>query len=178
MLFRSPIVGLEPAVKPACLTTRSRRIAVLATEHSLRSDMFLSTTARYAEGIEVLKVVGEGFVDIVEEGRESTPEAYEAVRSVVAPLLGSGIDKIVLGCTHYPFLRPHIERIVEGRGIDIVDSGEAVARRVEWLLKRYKIAARSDHRAEYRFISFADESYRQTMEQRGQRILNEVKSEK
>ena len=173
-----PIVGLEPAVKPACLTTRSRRIAVLATEHSLRSDMFLSTTARYAEGIEVLKVVGEGFVDIVEEGRESTPEAYEAVRSVVAPLLGSGIDKIVLGCTHYPFLRPHIERIVEGRGIDIVDSGEAVARRVEWLLKRYKIAARSDHRAEYRFISFADESYRQTMEQRGQRILNEVKSEK
>ena len=173
-----PIVGLEPAVKPACLTTRSRRIAVLATEHSLRSDMFLSTTARYAEGIEVLKVVGEGFVDIVEEGRESTPEAYEAVRSVVAPLLGSGIDKIVLGCTHYPFLRPHIERIVEGRGIDIVDSGEAVARRVEWLLKRYKIAARSDHRAEYRFISFADESYRQTMEQRGQRILNEVKGEK
>ena len=173
-----PIVGLEPAVKPACLTTRSRRIAVLATEHSLRSDMFLSTTARYAEGIEVLKVVGEGFVDIVEEGRESTPEAYEAVRSVVAPLLGSGIDKIVLGCTHYPFLRPHIERIVEGRGIDIVDSGEAVARRVEWLLKRYKIAARSDHRAEYRFISFADESYRQTMEQRGQRILNEVKTEK
>ena len=173
-----PIVGLEPAVKPACLTTRSRRIAVLATEHSLRSDMFLSTTARYAEGIEVLKVVGEGFVDIVEEGRESTPEAYEAVRSVVAPLLGSGIDKIVLGCTHYPFLHPHIERIVEGRGIDIVDSGEAVARRVEWLLKRYKIAARSDHRAEYRFISFADESYRQAMEQRGQRILNEVKSEK
>ena len=173
-----PIVGLEPAVKPACLTTRSRRIAVLATEHSLRSDMFLSTTARYAEGIEVLKVVGEGFVDIVEEGRESTPEAYEAVRSVVAPLLGSGIDKIVLGCTHYPFLRPHIERIVEGRGIDIVDSGEAVARRVEWLLKRYKIAARSDHRAEYRFISFADESYRQTMEQRGQRILNEVKGER
>lgn len=171
-----PIVGLEPAVKPACLTTRSRRIAVLATEHSLRSDMFLSTTARYAEGIEVLKVVGEGFVDIVEEGRESTPEAYEAVRSVVAPLLGSGIDKIVLGCTHYPFLRPHIERIVEGHGIDIVDSGEAVARRVEWLLKRYKIAARSDHRAEYRFISFADESYRQAMEQRGQRILNEVKT--
>lgn len=173
-----PIVGLEPAVKPACLTTRSRRIAVLATEHSLRSDMFLSTTARYAEGIEVYKVVGEDFVDIVEEGRESTPEAYEAVRSVVAPLLGSGIDKIVLGCTHYPFLRPHIERIVEGHGIDIVDSGEAVARRVEWLLKRYKIAARSDHRAEYRFISFADESYRQAMEVRGQRILNEVKSER
>ena len=167
-----PIVGLEPAVKPACLTTRSKRIAVLATAHSLRSDMFLSTTARYAEGVEVLKVVGEGFVDIVEAGKERSEEAYEAVRKVVEPLIGSGIDKIVLGCTHYPFLRSHIEDIVADRGIDIVDSGAAVARRVEWLLKRYKIAARSDHKAEYRFISFANEEYRVGLESRGREILS------
>ena len=173
-----PIVGLEPAVKPACLSTQSKRIAVLATEHSLKSDMFLSTTARYAEGVEVMKVVGEGFVDIVEAGDEASAEAYEAVSRVVEPLIGSGIDKIVLGCTHYPFLRPHIEHIVEGYGIDIVDSGEAVARRVEWLLKRYKIAARSDHKAEYRFISFANEEYRARLEARGRRILNELKTER
>ena len=172
-----PIVGLEPAVKPACLTTESRRIAVLATAHSLRSDMFLSTTARYAEGIEVLKTVGEGFVDIVERGEESTEKAYEAVRSVVEPLLSEGIDKIVLGCTHYPFLRPHIERVVAGYGIDVIDSGEAVARRVEWLLKRYKIAARSDHKAEYRFVSFADESYRANLEARAKGIIEKLKSE-
>ncbi len=172
-----PIVGLEPAVKPACLGTKTGRIAVLATAHSLRSDMFLSTTARYAEGVEVQKVVGEGFVDLVEAGKETSKEAREAVRRVVEPLLESGIDKIVLGCTHYPFLRSHIEAIVAGHGIDIVDSGEAVARRVEWLLKRYKISARSDHKPEYRFISFADESYRAAMEERGRKILNEVKSE-
>ena len=172
-----PIVGLEPAVKPACLGTKTGRIAVLATAHSLRSDMFLSTTARYAEGVEVQKVVGEGFVDLVEAGKETSTEAREAVRRVVEPLLESGIDKIVLGCTHYPFLRSHIEAIVAGHGIDIVDSGEAVARRVEWLLKRYKISARSDHKPEYRFISFADESYRAAMEERGRRILNEVKTE-
>ena len=81
-----PIVGLEPAVKPACLTTQTKRIAVLATEHSLKSYMFLSTTARYAEGVEVLKVVGEGFVDIVEAGKEGTAEAHEAVRRVVEPV--------------------------------------------------------------------------------------------
>lgn len=173
-----PIVGLEPAVKPACLGTKTGRIAVLATAHSLRSDMFLSTTARYAEGVEVLKVVGDGFVDIVEAGKEGTEEAEQAVRRVVEPILDSGIDRIVLGCTHYPFLRSHIEAIVAGLGIEIVDSGEAVARRVEWLLQRYKIAARSDHRAEYRFISFADESYRAAMEERGRRILNEVKTER
>lgn len=169
-----PIVGLEPAVKPACLSTQTGRIAVLATEHSLRSDMFLSTTSRYAAGVEVLKVVGERFVDIVESGKENSAEAYDAVRKVVAPLIGSGIDKIVLGCTHYPFLRPHIEDIVSGRGIDIVDSGAAVARRVEWLLKRYKIAARSDHKAEYRFISFADERYRLSLEQRAKSILDKL----
>lgn len=169
-----PIVGLEPAVKPACLTTQTKRIAVLATEHSLKSDMFLSTTARYAEGVEVLKVVGEKFVDIVEAGNEESVEAHDAVRKVVEPLLDSGIDKIVLGCTHYPFLRSHIEDIVAGRGIDIVDSGEAVARRVEWLLKRYKISARSDHRAEYRFISFADERYRLSLEQRAKSILDKL----
>lgn len=171
-----PIVGLEPAVKPACLSTQTGRIAVLATAHSLRSDMFLSTTSRYAEGVEVLKVVGEGFVDLVEAGKEGSTEAYDAVSRVVEPLLESGIDKIVLGCTHYPFLRSHIEDIVAGRGIDIVDSGEAVARRVEWLLKRYKIAARSDHKAEYRFISFADEEYRARLEARGKRIIKELKT--
>lgn len=166
-----PIVGLEPAVKPACLTTKRGRIAVLATAHSLQSDMFLSTTARYAEGVEVIKIVGEGFVDIVERGEEHSAKAYDAVRRVVEPLLSRGVDKIVLGCTHYPFLREPIERVVAGHGIDVIDSGEAVARRVKWLLSRYDIAADEDNRAEYRFISFADEVYRANLERRAKEIL-------
>lgn len=169
-----PIVGLEPAVKPACMTTQTGRIAVLATEHSLKSDMFLSTTARYAEGVEVIKCVGEDFVDIVERGEESSAEAYEAVRRVVEPLLSADIDKIVLGCTHYPFLRPHIEHIVAGHGIDVIDSGEAVARRVEWLLNRYDIAAKEGNSADYRFISFADEGYRASLEQKAKSILENL----
>lgn len=169
-----PIVGLEPAVKPACLTTQTGRIAVLATEHSLRSDMFLSTAARYAEGVEVIKCVGEGFVDIVERGEDSGDEAYESVCRVVEPLLGMGIDKIVLGCTHYPFLRSHIERVVAGYGIDVIDSGEAVARRVEWLLNRYDIAAKEDNQPKYSFISFADDGYRASLEQRARGILKNL----
>lgn len=169
-----PIVGLEPAVKPACLTTQTGRIAVLATEHSLRSDMFLSTAARYAEGVEVIKCVGEGFVDIVERGEDSSDEAYESVCRVVEPLLGMGIDKIVLGCTHYPFLRSHIERVVAGYGIDVIDSGEAVARRVEWLLNRYDIAAKEDNQPKYSFISFADDGYRASLEQRARGILKNL----
>ena len=168
-----PIVGLEPAVKPACLTTKTRRIAVLATEHSLRSDMFLKTAQRYASDVEVVKVSGEGFVEIVEQDMEHTDEARRAVQRVVGQLRGKGVDKVVLGCTHYPFLRSAIAEALEGEEVDIIDSGEAVARRVEWLLERYDIKAPSDAHAELRFITFADEEYRQRLERKAQHIDKE-----
>ncbi len=168
-----PIVGLEPAVKPACLTTKTRRIAVLATEHSLRSDMFLKTAQRYASDVEVVKVPGEGFVEIVEQDMEHTDEARKAVQRVVGQLRGKGVDKVVLGCTHYPFLRSAIAEALEGEEVDIIDSGEAVARRVEWLLERYDIKAPSDAHAELRFITFADEEYRQRLERKAQHIDKE-----
>lgn len=168
-----PIVGLEPAVKPACLTSRTRRIAVLATEHSLKSDMFLATAARYASDVEVIKVVGKGFVELVEQGLERSVEAEIAVRRVVEPLLDEGIDKIVLGCTHYPFLRPLIEHVIGEKDIEVIDSGEAVARRVKWLMERYDIAADGTKHPEYRFLSFADEEYRQRLEQCAMHIIEE-----
>ena len=161
-----PIVGLEPAVKPACLTTKSRRIAVLATAHSLSSDMFLRTAERYAKDVEVVKVVGKGFVELVEADEESTPKAYDVVREAIEPLLGSGVDRLVLGCTHYPFLVPAIERAIEGYDIEIIDSGEAVARRVEWLLERYDLRADGKRGAEYHFMTFADEEYRKRLERK------------
>jgi glutamate racemase len=169
-----PIVGLEPAVKPACLTTRSRKIAVLATEHSLQSDMFLRTASRYAEDVEVIKVVGRDFVEIVEANEEHSERAERAVRSVVEPLLGADVDKIVLGCTHYPFLRPLIERVVEGYDIEVIDSGEAVARRVKWLLERYDIAAEAGAVAELKFCSFADESYRKRLAKKAMMIDSQL----
>ena len=167
-----PIVGLEPAVKPACLTTVTRKIAVLATAHSLKSDMFLTTAARWASDVEVVKVVGEGFVELVERDMEHTEEAERLVRRAVEPLLGSGVDKLVLGCTHYPFLRPIIERVVEGSGIEVIDSGAAVARRVEWLLERYDIAASEDNRPVMRYMTFANEDYRNRLEHKAQAIIN------
>ncbi|MBR3892321.1 MAG: glutamate racemase [Alistipes sp.] len=166
-----PIVGLEPAVKPACLSSRTRRIAVLATAHSLQSDMFLNTARRYAADVEVIKVEGRGFVELVEASEEDSPKAERLVREVVEPLLDKGIDRIVLGCTHYPFLVPHIERVIAGRDIQIVDSGEAVARRVEWLLERYNLFAERGHKPEFRFITFATEEYRQRLEDKAFREL-------
>lgn len=159
-----PIVGMEPAVKPACLATRSRVVGVLATERSLDGDLFRRTAAKYGEGIEVLMVPGRGFVELVEGDRESTPEAEACVRAAVEPMLARGADQIVLGCTHYPFLLPVLERIVAGRGVAIVDPSPAVARRVVQLLDRDDLRASGKRQPTFEFLSFAGEDYRRRLE--------------
>ncbi|MEZ3440887.1 glutamate racemase [Alistipes sp.] len=159
-----PIVGMEPAVKPACLATRSGVVGVLATERSLDGDLFRRTAALYGRGIEVVTAPGRGFVELVESDREATPEAEECVRRAVEPMLERGADQIVLGCTHYPFLLPVLERIVAGRGVAIVDPSPAVARRVAELLDRYGLRAAADHVPACEFLTFADEAYRSRLE--------------
>lgn len=154
-----PIVGLEPAVKPACLETRSGVVGVLATERSLDGELFRRTAARYGEGVEVITAPGRGFVELVEQSREDTPEAEECVRAAVGGMLDRGADRIVLGCTHYPFLRHVIERVIGDRDVRIVDSSAAVARRTAQLLDRFDLRAAEGHRPEYRFITFADDEY-------------------
>ncbi|MBR2025920.1 MAG: glutamate racemase [Alistipes sp.] len=152
-----PFVGLEPAVKPAALTTKSGVIGVLATKRSLEGDHFRRAEDKYGAEVRILKAVGEGFVEAVENNEEQSPETETLVRRVVEPLVEQGVDKLVLGCTHYPFLRSVIERVA-GDGVEIIDSSEAVARRVANLLDEHGIRAEAGV-AEYRFLTFADEAY-------------------
>ena len=152
-----PFVGLEPAVKPAALTTKSGVIGVLATKRSLEGDHFRRAEEKYGAEVRILKAVGEGFVEAVENNEEQSPETETLVRRVVEPLVEQGVDKLVLGCTHYPFLRSVIARVV-GDGVEIIDSSEAVARRVANLLDENGIRAEAGV-AEYRFLTFADEAY-------------------
>lgn len=166
-----PIVGMEPAVKPACLATRSRVVGVLATERSLDGDLFRHTAAKYGEGIEVLTVPGRGFVELVENDREETPEAEACVRAAVEPMLERGADQIVLGCTHYPFLLPVLRRVIGTREVAIVDPSPAVARRVVQLLDRDGLRASPSHRPTFGFLTFADEAYRRRLEQKAQASL-------
>lgn len=161
-----PIVGMEPAVKPACLATRSGVVGVLATERSLDGELFRRTAARYGENVELITAPGRGFVELVESDRESSPEADEAVRRAVAEMLAHGADQIVLGCTHYPFLIPVLERVLAGRGVTIVDPSPAVARRVVQLLDQYGLRAAPDHRPLNTFHTFADENYRRRLERK------------
>ena len=159
-----PIVGMEPAVKPACLATRSGVVGVLATERSLDGELFRRTAERYGRGVEVVASPGRGFVELVEADRERTPEAEACVRAAVGEMLARGADQIVLGCTHYPFLLPVLERVVAGRGVTIVDPSPAVARRVVQLLDAGGLRAAADHAPAYGFRTFAGEEYRRKLE--------------
>ena len=161
--FDIPIVGLEPAVKPACAMTRSKVVGVIATERSLKGEKFLSTVERYGQGVEVIKAVGEGFVEAVENNEENTPATEQIVRRVVEPIIERGADVIVLGCTHYPFLRDVIARVVGERDVAIIDSGAAVEKRVESLLDEYGLRASQDNVAQKEFITYADEKYGQCL---------------
>ena len=161
--FDIPIVGLEPAVKPACAMTRSKVVGVIATERSLKGEKFLSTVERYGQGVEVIKAVGEGFVEAVENNEENTPATEQIVRRVVEPIIERGADVIVLGCTHYPFLRDVIARVVGERDVAIIDSGAAVEKRVESLLDEYGLRASQDNVAQKEFITYADEKYCQRL---------------
>lgn len=164
------IVGMEPAVKPACLNTRSGVVGVLATERSLDGDLFRRTAARYGEHIEVIATAGRGFVELVEADKEQSAEAEEAVRRVVEPMLRRGADQIVLGCTHYPFLREALERVIGAREVTVVDPSPAVARRVRQLLEGADLLAPEGHQAELRFETFADESYQEKILRKAQMV--------
>lgn len=152
--------------KPACLRTRTGVVGVLATERSLDGDLFCRTAARYGRGVEVVTAAGRGFVELVEQDRESTPEAEACVGEAMEEMLRKGADQIVLGCTHYPFLMDVIQRITRDKGVEVIDPSPAVARRVESLLRASDSLANEGHRAEYEFDTFADERYRERLAQK------------
>lgn len=127
--FDVPFVGMEPAVKPAALGTRSGVIGVLATAGTLKASKYLNTKGRFQDNVRIEEHVGEGFVQLVERGELDGPEAERVVRASLQPMLDAGADTIVLGCTHYPFLLPVIERIA-GPGVRVIDPAPAVARQL------------------------------------------------
>lgn len=128
--FDLPIVGMEPAVKPAVAATRSGMVGVLATIGTLESARFAALLERYGEEVEIITQGCPGLVEQVELGELSSARTRELVERYIAPLLARGADTLILGCTHYPFLAPLI-RDIAGANIALVDTGAAVARQLQ-----------------------------------------------
>ncbi|MBQ5935671.1 MAG: glutamate racemase [Bacteroidales bacterium] len=135
--YAIPFVGMEPAIKPAILRSRSGVVGVLATAGTFKGKLYLSTLARFAGDVKVIERVGEGLVETVEKGILDGPEVEALVRRCIDPMLEAGADHIVLGCTHYPFLQPVIERLA-GDSVTVVNPAPAVARQAKRLLGKIK----------------------------------------
>lgn len=144
--FTLPFVGVVPAVKPAATRTRVGRVGVAATEASARGDYLKRLIAEHANGVEVLAVGCPRLVTLVEEGQLDGPTIEAVIREDIAPLLDAGIDELVLGCTHFPALRPIFERVA-GPGVEVIDSGAAIARQTRRVLERDGLLASGGSRA-------------------------------
>ena len=133
--FSLPIVAMEPAVKPAAAKSRSRIVGVLATSGTLGGDKFAELVRRLDRPVEILVQPCPGLVERVEAGDIAGTETAALLTRYVAPLLERGADTIVLGCTHFPFLTPLLQRVA-GAGVAIVDPSAAVARELQRRLRQ------------------------------------------
>ena len=124
------IVGMEPAVKPAVLASVSGKIGVLATTGTLRSARFAALLERFASDVEVITQPCPGLVELIEAGRLDSPETSALLNRYLEPLLQAGCDTLILGCTHYPLLKPLLQTLVPN-GVQLIDTGKAVARRLQ-----------------------------------------------
>lgn len=146
-----PFVGLEPAVKPAALMSRTGVVGVLATAGTFGGRLYRETKAKFAKDVTVIATVADEFVDLVERGETSGDEAERAVRAKLEPLLAAGCDAIVLGCTHFPHLKPLMEKVCAGRAA-VVDPSDAVARQARRVLAERGLLAGLGSVALHRFV--------------------------
>jgi glutamate racemase len=153
---RVPFVGMEPAVKPAVERTRTGVVAVIATPATFQGQLFASLVERYAHDVQVITQVCAGLVDAVEAGAVKAPETKDLLRQCLAPLIEAQVDQLVLGCTHYPFLRTAIEGIL-GEGVSVIDPAPAVARQTHRVLIRRGAEAVRDRAGRHVFFTSGDE---------------------
>jgi glutamate racemase len=140
--FAVPIVGMEPAIKPAAGHTRSGVVGVLATAGTATSEKFAGLLSRFGRDTAILVQPCPGLVELVEAGELAGPRVRAEVEKYVAPLLRGGADTIVLGCTHYPFLRAVIEEIA-GNDVAVIDPNPAVARELRRRLEQENLLAQA-----------------------------------
>lgn len=149
-----PFVGIEPAIKPASLHSQTKIIGVLATQGTLSSELFHKTSERFGKekGIKIIEQMGNGLVELIENGKLNSPELYSLLEKYLLPMVAQNIDYLVLGCTHYPYLVPMIQKIIP-KHIKIIDSGEAVARQTKRLLAQNHLLSTSNQTPKHLWLT-------------------------
>ncbi len=133
--YKVPFIGIEPAIKPAALQTRTNAVGILATKGTLSSALFSKTSDLFAGNIQVIEQIGDGIVPLIENGNLHSEDMKILLKSYVQPMINANIDCLVLGCTHYAYLIPILETLLP-KHVRIIDSGEAVAKQTKAVLKQ------------------------------------------
>jgi len=130
--YKIPFIGIEPAIKPAALHSKTHKIGILATQGTLNSELFHQTVEQY-QNTKIIEQIGHGLVPLIENGEINSSEMNRLLHEYLEPMIEANIDYLVLGCSHYPYLIPQIEKIIP-KEVKIIDSGEAVARQTKKVL--------------------------------------------
>lgn len=164
LAYDLPIIGMEPAVKPAAEASKNGIIGVLATVGTLKSAQFAALLETYGRNVEVVTQACVGLVECVERGELTHENTLKLIQQYCKPLLDEGADTIVLGCTHYPFVRPLIEQTV-GSEVTLIDTGAAVAKHLKNKLEEKNLLSISQERAAIQFWTNSDaENAKQVIE--------------
>lgn len=153
--YNLPFIGIEPAIKPAALDTRTNKVGVLATKGTLASSLFHSTSALHAAGVAIFEQEGTGLVGRVEAGEFEGPALEAHLMDLIQPMVDEGIDQLVLGCTHYPFLIPSLKKILPNT-VNIVDCSPAIARQTAAILLQNGLENTADVQPQHEFYTNGD----------------------
>lgn len=151
--YTIPFIGIEPAIKPAALKSKTKAIGILATKGTLTSALFSKASELYSKDIKIIEVEGNGLVELIESGGKESFATKELLLDLLQPMLIHNIDYLVLGCSHYPYLLPLLRNILP-EDVEIIDSGEAVARQTRAILtKNYLLTSSENIKPVPRFFS-------------------------
>jgi len=163
-----PIIGVEPGIKPAAMQSQNGIVGVLATETTLNSDKFNALLATLPEHCQFIKQAGAGLVPLIEAGLIETPEMQALLRSHLKPIQDQGADTLVLGCTHYPFLKKMIRAVV-GDSMTLIDTSDAVVRQLLRQMHQQGLIVSSKHSPKLSLLSTANAD---TLEAMAERLLH------
>ncbi len=155
--YHIPIIGMEPAVKPAAEASKNGIIGVLATVGTLKSAQFAALLENYGRNVEVVTQACVGLVECIERGELENQSTLQLIQQYCKPLIDEGADTIVLGCTHYPFVRPLIEQVV-GAEVALIDTGAAVAKHLKNKLEEKSLLSTNQEKAEIQFWTNSEAS--------------------
>lgn len=150
-----PFVGMEPAVKPAAEQTLSGKVGVLATPSTFHGELYASVVDRFAKDVQIFEATCPGLVKQIERGYLNTFLTRRILQQALQPMLAEGVDTLVMGCTHFPFVIPLIQEIA-GESVRVIDPAPAIARQTERVLIRYDLLRSSSATPTHHYLTSGD----------------------